>query len=741
MSIPLSSAVEVFEENPRLRFIPGVPTAVAAVSGVTEKGPVLTPTVSTSFNEWADIYGGYIADSQLAAIVEQFFNNGGRTLYTSRVVHYNSLLDPATKTSAQGSVTLSTPAVAATAGTILGTRSAPFPLSPGDTLDVDVDAGGPATATFNATAGFQTSGNTQPFGLANLDTLTLKVDGGVTQTVIFKTADFASIAAATAAEVAAVINRDTFGLTASVSAGAVVLTSDRQGTSSSIQVTGGTANAVGKLNFPVAVASGTGNVAFIDAVTAAEVKTVVELAIAGLTATSVNGRIRLTSNTTGVASSIEVKSSSTADQTMGFDNALHSGTAAGTYTTLLVEGKYDGAYVNIERILISNPTSGVAGEFNLSVLEGGVAVEVFPNVSMDDAALNYVETIINATGGSTRITVTDQDAATTEELQRPNNGNFAMSGGDDGLLNLADADYVGSQAGGTGFFAFDQLVDIRVIMAPDKPTAIVQSALVDYADVTRKRSMFAVVTTPGGLTATEVISFIQDQANVLGKSEVSATYWPYIKIVNPSPDAFGNATTIAIPPTGSVAGLYARIDGARDGGVYDEPAGLERGILTGVVGLETEEVNDERKRDLIVPKSINPIRTRPGAPFFIDDVVVLKRGGNFPTVAQRRGVIFIEQSVQEGMESFRHRANDEETRAEVENSIVAFLLVQFKNKAFRGTTPATSFFVDLSGNTPVVIAQEKLVARIGVATQRPARFIPLSFSQDLRDVESELATV
>jgi hypothetical protein len=736
----ISSKTVVQEESPRLRNIPGVPTAIAAMVGVTEKGPVLTPTLVTSFDEWVDIYGGYISDSKFAAMVEHAFNNGLKQLHTSRVVHYNSILNAATKTSAEGTVTLSTPAVAATAGTLLSTRSEKFLFVPTDTLVIKVDGGGALTATFNATAGLRTSGNVQPFALANNDTLTLKVDGGAVQTVTFVTADFASIAAATAAEVAFVINRDTYGLTATVSAGAVVLTSDRQGTSSSIEVTGGTANTVGKLNFPTPVSSGTGNVAFIDAVTAAEIETVVEAAVAGLTVTPFNGRVRITSNTTGTASSIEVTAASTASTKVGLDNLVHSGTAAGTYTTLRVDGKYDGAYANDLRAEVSDATSGVVEEFNFTIRRNGVAIEVFPNASMDDNAANYIETLVNAAGGSTHVEVADLDAATTAGLQRPRNGSFAMAGGSDGLVGLDDTDYVGSQAGGTGFYAFDQIQGIRNIAAPDRATAAVQNALIDYASITRGNSMFAAVTTPSGLSATGVITFVQDQANLIGKAEVSAVYWPHLKVLNPSPDAFGDTDTIILPPTASILGLYGRIDGARDGGVYDEPAGLERGILVGVQGLETDEPNDERKRDLVAAKFINPIHTQPGAPFFVDDCLVLKRDGNFPTVAQRRGVIKIEQEIKDGLESFRHRANDEETRAEVENSILAYLLVQFKNRAFRGKTPTESYFVDLTGNTAVVINAEKLVVRIGVATQRPARFLILRFSQDLRDVEAELAS-
>lgn len=735
----ISSKVVVREAPPRIRQIFGLSTAEAAMQGVTEKGPFTVQTITT-FDEWVDLYGGFIAASKMAAIVEKSFQQGVQTLHFRRVVHLNSQLDAATKTSKAGTVTLSTPAVAATFGTVLGTRSAPFLLTPGDTLDLSVDAAAVDTATFDATAGAVTSTGTKPFGLAASDDLKIKVDGGVEQTVTFVVADFANIAAATAQEVVDVINRDTFGLTASVSSGAVVLTTDRQGTSSSIEVTGGVAAGVTKLNIASGVNSGTGDVAFIDAVTVAEIKTVVEADITpAVTVTDVNGRVQIATDTSGTGGSIEVKITSTADQSIGLDNLVHTGTDAGTFTTLRVDGKYEGAYANALRARITDATSGVAGEFNLTLLRNGAVVQVFPNLTMDDTAITYVEKIVNSR--STNINVVDLDAATTAALQRPKNGNFALSGGDDGLTGLVDADYIGSSAGTTGHFAFDGTEGIRVIADPDRPTAPVQSALAEYAEFTRENSMFAVITLPEGSSRDAAITFVRDTANLKGKTEVAAVYWPDLTILNPDRTAFGDTDTITIPNSGHIVGLYARVDGNRDGGVYDEPAGLERGILVGVQGLADEKVNEERTRDLIVQQHINPIRTKPGAPFFVDDELVLKRNGNFPTVAQRRGVTFIEQSIKDGLDVFRHRANDPRTRSEVDDTLNAFLLVQFKNGAFRGETPAESYFTDVGTklNSALVIAQEKLKARIGVATQRPMRFIELEFSQDLRDVAAELA--
>jgi len=212
-------------------------------------------------------------------------------------------------------------------------------------------------------------------------------------------------------------------------------------------------------------------------------------------------------------------------------------------------------------------------------------------------------------------------------------------------------------------------------------------------------------------------------------------------VLNPNKTVFGDGDSIVVPPSGHIAGVYARTDASQPGGVYLQPAGVERGILRGVVGFEDEDVLKESTRDLIFPKRINPLTTQPGNPLYIDGARTLKGSGNFPSVGERRGVIFIEQSVKRGLEFARHSNNTPALRAQVNRTITAFLLIQFNQGAFRGTTPSSSFVVDTGTglNPPTEIFAGRLSARVGLATNKPAEFIILRFAQDTRDLDEELA--
>jgi len=746
----LASKIVVQEAEPNIRTITGVATATAASVGITEKGPVGTPTLCTSFAQWRKIFGGDIADGVACQAVRGFFENGGQVLWFTRTMHYTDVATPGSATGVAATLDLNTAVAAATPGSVTGTVVEPFEFTPGGTLLVAIDGGAAGTATFDAARAAVTAGNAPTYALVNGDTLLVKVDEGTEQTITFLTAEFVDIANATAAEVAAVINAKLSGGYADLNGGNPRISSDVQGTDSHIQVTGGTSNTA--LGFSTTQVDGTGDVGDISMVTVAEIKTVVEADVFNVVVSSVSGKVKLTAdgNPAGPTSSVQVEAASTMDTVIGVDNAVHSGDSGAAAATLTVDGKYLGTYGNNITILITDATSGDAERFNLIVLVSGVIVERWPNLTMDPDDDNYVETIINdADNGSTYISVTDLDLAPTDAAAaRPANSPGAtpvafgpLTGGDDGLTSIDDNDFIGDSTGKTGIRSFDTTLDLRILFIPDRPTAAVHNAMITYCEITRDMSMFAILDSPAGLDAAGIITYVDTTAGLQNLSEFGAIYWPQIKVLNPNTAVFGSDASITVPPSGHLAGIYARTDGARVGGVYDPPSN-EKGRISGAVGLETDEVIEEARRDLVFPKRINPITKLSGLPISVDGARTLKGGGNFPSVSERRGVIFIEQSIKNGLQFARNKNNDEKLRATVKRTISAFLLTQMKVDAFRSKDPATAFYVDVSEalNPASEIFAGKLNARIGLATQKPAEYIVLTFSQDTRALDEELAS-
>ncbi len=299
----------------------------------------------------------------------------------------------------------------------------------------------------------------------------------------------------------------------------------------------------------------------------------------------------------------------------------------------------------------------------------------------------------------------------------------ALAGGNDGLVGLTDTDFLGSATGRTGLRALDRLQDISLLLVPGRATPAVHNGMLQYAEVVREGTMFALLDPPAGASATDIVTYVEATAALLGLSEFGAMYWPRVKVLNPDRGVFGAQDKVVVPPSGIVAGVFARTDAARPGGVYDPPAGIEAGRMFGVLGFETDEVLEEKKRDLVYPKRINPLTTGPGLPRYIDGSRTLKGDGNFPYIAERRGVIFIERSLKQGLQFARHKNNTEGLRATVRRTIVAFLLTQMNNGAFRSREPAKAFFVDVSDllNTPTAIFAGKLLAAYRARYQQAGR--------------------
>lgn len=735
-----ASKITVEEEEPRIRQLQGVPKAEGAMVAVCERGPVGVATLATSFPEWQRLFGADIANGDGSHGARGFFEEGGQVLWTVRTVHYTDIATPATKTSASASGTIQTGATSPFAGTVLGTNIAPFDLEPGDTLLVDIDGAGALTATFTATRPARATSGAGTYALNNGDTITVDIDGEGVQTIEFLTAEFAAIGAATRGEVADVINAKLVGGSAVDTGTTVEIRSDRRGTGASVNVTGGTANGV--LGFTTGLLAGTGNVANIDAVTAAEIETVVEAAVAGAVVTSVGGAIRISSSTTGVLSSVQVGASSTADDELGLDNATHSGGTGAAQNTLTTSGRTDGTYANAIATRVSDASSGIASEFNFDILRSGVVVERYPNVTMDPEAPRYIETIVNDLDtGSPLVTVLDLGLAGTPTENRPINGTSAvLSGGDDGLTGLVDNDFVGSPTGKTGLYGLDLVEDARLLFVPGRATSAVQNAMISYAEVVRGMSMIPIFDPPAGSTAQSIITYVETTASLLEASEFGAMFWPRVKVLNPNRSVFGAENLIVVPPSGIVAGVIARGTNTK-GGIYKPAAGIERGRMLSVLGFETDETLDEKKRDLVFPKRINPLTTGRGKPRFIDGARTLKSTGNFPYLSERLGVIYIEQTIKRGIEFARHQNNSEGLRAVIVRSIKAFLRLEMKDDAFRSKDPNTAFLVDFGEglNPPSLVFAGRMLGRVGLATNKPAEFINLLFSQDTRALEAELA--
>jgi len=640
---------------------------------------------------------------------------------------------------------------AGTVGSKTSTLAAPWKLATGDTLAITTDLGGPTSATFTGTPASIES-DAETYVMTGDPSMVIKFDDGPEQTINFTSAtDFAAAGTATAEEVVEAANKQIRGgkFLLSSSKTKVTIQSDTGGKSSKVHIVSGAAmTALGLTAISVV---GSGNVEDIDAVTFEEAKAIIEDAVVGVRCTQDSSSKMVLSRTDAGSSYTIDTPSGTALTKFAYTAGSVAGTTGSPATVGTLFGKTEGTYAAALTARVENATSGDSSQFNLKILKAGVLQEFWANLTMGAYSgttptdTRYIATILNhATNGSDLLSFTDALVVGTASDRRPANADYALTGGDDGLTSLDDNDYIGDSSGKNGIRALDTVNDISLLIIPGRATSAVQNAMLTYCETTRSGRIFAILDPPESTTYSGMQTYVKTTASLKESSEYGAIYWPEILVNNPNKTVFGNSDTITVPPSGHMAGVYVRNDLRKEGGIYTQPAGTDqnRGVIRGAVGVADKDVNNELVRDILYPDNINPIWAPTGQPLHADGSANLKRTSNFQSIAERRGVIFIEYSIVDGMAWVKHSNLGQELRDRVKRTILLFLLNQMKLGAFASKDPATAFYVDVGTglNPPSQERQRKLNGRIGLATAAPAEFINFIISQDTRALDEEINT-
>lgn len=732
----LASKVITQREAPAILAITGVPTSSVGVVGVTEWGPIGEPTLITSWSEFKKIFGGFLSAHHLPVSVHMALKspNGSKRLWVTRVTHFTDPDDKTTTAGVKASTNLTYNTL--TLGAVTSGNAGPWNLESGQTLVIhcDADPGGPDTITFTGTAARLVGG---AFGVVPAGgTITMTCDGDPDPQV------FTFVGGETVNQAAELINATASGFRAIVVGAATLdLESDTEGTSSAVAITADTLGTAATLGHAApSSGAGGGNVLNIDAVTFLEAKGLIEAGVVnpvtGVTCTEeATGELTITSNgTPGPGSSVQVTGASTATD-FNFDALVHSG-GGGTGNTIVLDGKYEGARINTWIARVSAATSGEADRFNLTLLDSAGAIqEVWPNLiqgTPNAADPRYIDTMLNDTDtGSGFLTSADIGATN----QRPTNGDYSLAGGDDGIGAIADADFIG--LAGLGAYAWTpEFVAIKAI--PGKTSAGINQALITDAE---SYGNFAVLDPPSGLDATGIVTYVKTTASLYELSEMGAIFWPWCQIPNPDEAVYGaDSPSIYIPPSGPVIAAALQND-SRSGGVHEAPAGLENGKLWGVTGVEHRDALNSDKLDLVNPALVCPItRLAQGGAYFIDGHETLLSTGPFPSIGESRGMIFIEQSVKNGTQWVRHRNIVQRLFRRIKSGIDLFLIGEMRKDAFATRDPATAFYVDVGNQINPASEQfaQRLNIRIAVAKAKPAKWVIITVTQDIRLLQEEL---
>ena len=396
----------------------------------------------------------------------------------------------------------------------------------------------------------------------------------------------------------------------------------------------------------------------------------------------------------------------------------------GAYRVSALEGGTAGNDISVD---VSTPDEdNPDGTFKITVRRGNKVEEEFDNLATKRGRQNAV-TVVNAQSKLIRL----EEALEAGSLQRPNAGSITLSGGSPGgapaPMRLSPEDYVGDPADRTGFGGLEAIDTVTMVSVPDLMAAYqkgmidlegvqtVQLAMIAHCELMGDR--VAILDPPPGLNAQQIREWRRDKAGY--DSKQASSYWPWIKVFDPAA-----GTNTFVPPSGHVAGVWARNDNTR--GVHKAPANE---VVRGAVTLEINITKSEH--DLLNPEGINCIRSFPGRGVRVYGARTLSSDPAWRYLNVRRLFNFLEKSILNGTDWVVFEPNDRALWAKIRRTIASFLVMQWRAGALFGSNPTEAFYVkcDDETNPAEGIDLGQVVCEIGVAPVKPAEFVVFRLSQ------------
>jgi phage tail sheath protein FI len=300
---------------------------------------------------------------------------------------------------------------------------------------------------------------------------------------------------------------------------------------------------------------------------------------------------------------------------------------------------------------------------------------------------------------------------------------FTLGRGNDGV-EPGNNDY------DTALSALDSLEDIAIVAAPgssayDSAEAVINT-LILHVEKTRAYRV-AVLDTPPN----QIGSDVKDVRSKID-STYAALYTPWVVTPNPlSRPGFSVPDEVTVPPSGFIAGIYARNDTQRT--VAKAPANE---VVLGALRFE-RSINFAEQGDLN-PLGINCLRFFPGRGYRVWGARTASSDAEFKYINVRRYMVYLEHSIDNGTQWAVFENNGPVLWARAKESVEEFLYNELAEGNLLGTTPAEAYFVrcDRSTMTQNNLDRGELICLIGVALLKPAEFVIFRIGQKTADARA-----
>lgn len=367
-----------------------------------------------------------------------------------------------------------------------------------------------------------------------------------------------------------------------------------------------------------------------------------------------------------------------------------------------------------------------SSEFTVEVSYGS-EVEVYENVSLNVSAANHIEKVIarsnlikvtqNKNGESAEgDVITPFEMIVGADFKDDAIQLFLKNGSDGSIDGLSPANYLGEDRGPgkrTGIQAFIDNDEVSIMAVPGVTEPSVSLGLIAHCE--NLKSRFAILDFPRDK---KKVADLQTYRNMFD-TQYAAIYNPWLQVFDPL-----EKRNIFIPPSGSIAGIYARSDTSR--GVYKAPANE---VVRACIGLDCQYNKGEQ--DILNPIGINLIRSFTGQGIRVWGARTLSSNSLWKYVNVRRLFIFLEESIKNGTSWVVFEPNDEQLWARVQRTIDSFLTRVWRDGALVGSSPGEAFYINIGATTMTQddIDNGRLICEIGVAPVKPAEFVIFRITQ------------
>ena len=256
--------------------------------------------------------------------------------------------------------------------------------------------------------------------------------------------------------------------------------------------------------------------------------------------------------------------------------------------------------------------------------------------------------------------------------------------------------------------------DINMVVAPgviQSQHSYIASTLVDLVE--QRSDAFLIL---DGVLSTENINSAIDKAGDIDSNYV-ASYYPWIKTIDVNTNKL-----ITVPPSVLLPAVFAAND--RVAAEWFAPAGLNRGGLTGAVGVLNRLTQSERDR--LYDGKVNPIVIFPGVanPVVFGQKTLQDKPSALDRINVRRLLLSVRKYIASTSRYLVFEQNTSSTRQAFLNIVNPYLTGIQQNQGLY----AFRVVMDESNNTPDVVDRNILKGAIFLQPTKTAEFIQIDFN-------------